>query len=264
MKPFFMISIVIVCFCAAIPLNTMAMDCMNKGTDCASCHSLSHAEAMGLLKNTGGTIKSIKMAPIKGLFELLVEKDGKQGLVYIDFAKQFLMQGFMLDFKNLKPVSAHADELPQFKGPGRIDIQNLPFMNGILLGKADSSNKLYVFTDPDCPYCRKFHLELKKLLKLLPDLSVYVLPYPLPMHPEAYDKSRAILTFKNASTLDKAFEGASLLAVGTKDGSRELNEIINFARRNGITATPSIVLSNGDVISGFKTAEELKSILSGR
>jgi thiol:disulfide interchange protein DsbC len=108
------------------------------------------------------------------------------------------------------------------------------------------------------------HPELKKLVKIVPDLAIYVLPYPLPAHPEAYDKSRSLVTFKKLEQLDKAFYGGALSAIGTKDGVSELNEIMNYARRNGITATPSVVLQDGTLVTGFKTAEELKAIIQGK
>lgn len=260
MKFLFLIILASFLVTAPAPL-VLAMDC--KGSACSSCHTLSKEEATTLLKKTGGTVKSVKMAPVKGMFELLMEKEGKQGLVYIDFSKKYLLQGFIVDFENLHTVAAHTDDLPQFKNATGVDIKNMPVKNALVMGNRKGNKKIYVFTDPDCPYCRTLHTELKKLVKLVPDLSVYIMLYPLPMHPGAYDKSRAILTSKKQATLDKAFAGGDVPKVGTKDGVGELNEIVNFARKNGLAATPSIVLPDGIVLSGLKTAEELQAILNG-
>jgi thiol:disulfide interchange protein DsbC len=231
--------------------------------ECASCHKLTKNEAQELLKKTGGTVTSIKQAPIRGMFELFMEKDGKQGVIYIDYAKKNFMQGFIVNFETLKKVSAHDMELPQPKQTTYADPKTIPIENAFVMGNPQGAKKIYVFTDPDCPYCRQLHVELKKLTKLVPDLALFIMLYPLPIHHDAYDKSRAILTFKNQIILDKAFKGVALPAIGTKDGSKELNEIINYARRTGISITPSIVLQDGRVISGFKSAEELKDILAG-
>jgi thiol:disulfide interchange protein DsbC len=231
--------------------------------ECGSCHKLSTTEAAELLKKTGGTVTSIRQAPISGMFELLMEKDGRQGIIYIDYAKKNFMQGFIVNFETLKKVSAHDRELPQPKLVSRVDPGAIPVEYAVVMGHPHGTKMIYVFTDPDCPYCRQQHVELKKLEKIAPDITINLLPYPLPAHPEAYDKSRVILTIKNRSTLDKAFNGEALPAVGTKDGTRELNEIMNFARRSGITVTPSIVLPDGTVLSGLKSAEELKYLLDG-
>ena len=37
------------------------------GSDCASCHTLSDKEAADLLNKIGGSVKSIKQAPVKGI-----------------------------------------------------------------------------------------------------------------------------------------------------------------------------------------------------
>lgn len=254
--------ILLIVLCAFTPSFAGAIEC--KTADCASCHKLTKDEAMNLLKNTGGTIRSIKQAPVKGMFELLMEKDGKQGLVYIDYSKKYLLQGFIVDFEKLQTVSSHSEELPKLSQPATVDLKNIPEKNAVIMGSAKSKNRIYVFTDPDCPYCRKMHNELKKLVKLVPDLAVYVMLYPLPKHPEAYDKSRAIVTFRKQEHLDKAFSGEALPGVGSKDGAVAVSEIMNYARRNGIIATPSVLLQDGTVVTGFKTAEELKSILHGK
>jgi thiol:disulfide interchange protein DsbC len=243
------------------PSVLLAMDC--KTSDCASCHTLTNDEAMGLLKETGGTVRSIKMAPVKGMFELLMEKDGKQGLVYIDFSKTYLLQGFIVDFAKLTTVAAHSEELPKPKNPDTVDLKEIPAKNAIVLGNQKGSKRLYLFTDPDCPYCREMHKEIKRLVKMMPDLTVYVMLYPLPSHPEAYDKSRALITLKKQDLLDKAFTGGLLPGVGSKDGVNQLNDIMNYARRNGIKAAPTVVLSDGRVMTGARTAEELAVLLNG-
>jgi thiol:disulfide interchange protein DsbC len=229
--------------------------------DCTSCHKLSIKEAEELVKKTGGTVTSIKQAPIKGMFELFMEKDGRQGIIYVDFAKKNFMQGFIVNFESLKKVSAHDMELPQPKQTTYADPKTIPFENAFVMGNPQGTRKLYVFTDPDCPYCRQLHVELKKLEKIAPDVSIYVMLYPLPMHPAAYDKSRSILTHKKRDILDKAFEGGDLPGIGTKDGAFAVDGNINYARRNMIMLTPSIILSDGRVFNGFRDAEELKKLL---
>ncbi len=233
-------------------------DC--KGT-CASCHNLSIKEAETLLKKTGGTVTSIKHAPIKGMFELLMEKDGRQGVIFVDYAKSHFMQGFIVNFDSLKKVSAHDTDLPQPKQATNIGQNTIPAESAIVMGNPLGTRKVFVFSDPDCPYSGQQHTELKKLAKRIPELVIYVMLYPLPMHHGSYDKSRALLTFRNRFTLDGAFNGEPPPVAGTEDNRSELNEIINLARRSGITATPSIVLPDGRVLSGFTSSEVLIRML---
>lgn len=256
---------VLVSVIAGITLFTtplFAMDKEGHSSDCTSCHTLSVKEASELLKPTGGTVKSIKYSPIKGMYELLMEKDGRQGLIFIDFAKKHLMQGFMIDLATLQPVTAHTkQELPQQKQPTKLDVKTIPLENSIVMGNPNGAKKIYVFTDPDCPYCRKFHAELKKLAQIAPDVAIYIMPYPLPMHPGAYDKARAILESKSRDVLDEAFEGKDVPKPTKEESKARIDANIKFGNANGITGTPTFVLPDGKIEVGGRDAESLKKML---
>jgi thiol:disulfide interchange protein DsbC len=196
------------------------------------------------------------------MYELLVEKDGRQGLIFIDFAKKHLMQGFMIDLATLKPVAAHTQqELPQQNQPASLDVKTIPLENSIVIGNPKGAKKLYVFTDPDCPYCRKFHAELKMLAKTAPDVAIYIIPFPLPMHPGAYDKARAILEAKSLEVLDNAFEGKDVPKPVKDESKARIDANIKFGNANGITGTPTFVLPDGKIVVGGKNAETLKKML---
>ena len=71
--------------------------------------------ATDIFNKIGGKIKSIKPSPVKGLYELLIEKDGRTGIVYLDEAKKHLIQGMVLDIEALQPVFAHPQDMLQPK-----------------------------------------------------------------------------------------------------------------------------------------------------
>jgi len=246
----------------ASPSFAMAKD--NCGGDCTSCHSLTVTDANELLKKTGINVKSVKQSPSRGLFELLVEKDSKQGVIFIDYGKKHLLQGMIVNLETLQPVSAHAQDLPQPKQTTSVDVSKIPVNNAVIMGNPKGSKKLYVFTDPDCPYCKKGHLELKKLAAIAPDVAIHIMLFPLPMHPAAYDKSRAVIETKSLDVLDKAFDGQQIPAP-TKESSRKaIDEIIAFANANGISGTPTMVMPDGKVEVGMRDAETLKKMLENK
>lgn len=232
------------------------------GNDCASCHTLGDKEAADILHKIGGAVKSVKQAPVKGFFEILVEKDGKQGIIYLDYAKQNLMQGMIFNLQTLQPVSAH--DLPKNKQVTTIAPQSIPVDKAVVIGNPKGSKKLYVFTDPDCPYCRTFHTELKKLAKIDPDVAIYIMLMPLPMHPQAYDKARAVIESNKIAILDKAFEGKEVPKPSKEESKAKIDAIIAFASANGINGTPTFVLPDGQVQVGGRDAESLKKLLDGK
>ena len=253
-----------VMFTIVLVSSSYAMPKEGCGGDCASCHKLSEKEAGELLKNIGVNVKSVKQSPSHGLFELLVEKDDKQGIVYIDYGKKHLMQGMIVSLETMQQVSAHAQDLPQSKQPASLDVSKIPVDKAVIMGNPKGSKKIYVFTDPDCPYCRTGHAELKKLAKIAPDVAIHVMLLPLPMHPAAYDKSRAVLEAKSIDLLDKAFEGKEI-PKPAKDGSKkEIDEIVKFANANGINGTPTLVMPDGTIQVGMRDAETMKKMLEGK
>jgi thiol:disulfide interchange protein DsbC len=247
----------------ASPSFAMAKDgCVG---ECTSCHSLTVKDAGELLKKTGLAVKSVKQAPTRGLFELLVEKDSKQGVIFMDYGKKTLIQGMLVSLETLQPmVLAHAQDLPQPKPITSVDVGTIPVDKAVVMGNPKGTKKLYVFTDPDCPYCKKGHLELKKLATIAPDVAIYVMLFPLPMHPGAYDKSRTILETKSLELMDKAFDDKEI-PKPTKDSSKKaIDEIIKFANSNGISGTPTMVLPDGKIEVGMRDAETLKKMLEAK
>jgi thiol:disulfide interchange protein DsbC len=234
------------------------------GGACNVCHTLTVKDAGDLLKNIGVTVKSVKEAPAKGLFELLVEKDNKQGLIFIDYGKKHLMQGMIVSLETMQPVSAHAQDLPQPKQITSLDVSTIPADKAVIMGNPKGSKKLYVFTDPDCPYCRKGHLELKKLAALAPDVAIHIMLYPLAMHPGAYDKSRTIYETKSLELMDKAFDGKEIPGPAKESSKAAIDEIVKFANANGISGTPTMVMPDGKIEVGMRDAETLKKMLEGK
>ena len=234
------------------------------GGECSSCHTLTEKDANTLLSKIGVSAKSVKQSPSRGLFEVLAEKDGKQGIIFIDYGKKHLMQGMVVSLETLQPVSAHALDVPQAKQVTSVDVTKIPVANAVIMGNPKGSKKLYVFTDPDCPYCKKGHLELKKLATIAPDVAIHVMLFPLAMHPAAYDKSRTVIETMSLELMDKAFEGKDV-PKPTKDSSKKaIDEIIAFANANGISGTPTMVMPDGKIEVGMRDAETLKKMLEGK
>ena len=239
--------------------NVLAMAKEGCGGDCASCHSLTEKEAGALLQGVG-TVKSVKPAQVLGLYELRLEKDGNQAVAYLDYGKKNLIAGQIFNIATRQVVT------PQLTPPAKkienVDINRIPLDNALIMGNPKGTKKLFVFTDPDCPFCGKLHAELKKLVVLEPELAVYVKLFPLKMHPKAYDKARVILGGKSLELLDRAFSGGSLPAPGPNDVAKPVDDNLKFAESIGVNSTPTLVLPDGRVMPGFRDAATLQGLLA--
>lgn len=230
--------------------------------ECSACHTLSLEEANKLLSFAGVTVKSVKPAPARGFFEVLFEKGGGIGLIFIDYAKKYLLEGQVMEIATKQPAIAHEKELPRPRQFTRVDPKSIPVQHAFTIGNPKGPKKLYVFTDPDCPYCRTLHPELIKLEKLMPDLAIHIMLYPLQqLHPQAYDKARVILASKKRQNLDKAFEGKELPKPKGDEGRLAVDAVLTFATEQGITATPTILLPDGTPYQGPRDAQSLKEAI---
>jgi thiol:disulfide interchange protein DsbC len=236
--------------------NAYAMGKDGCGSDCTSCHSLTSQEASVLLKDIG-TVNSVKMSKVRGLYEIGLEKEGKQAVAYMDYAKKYLIAGqvFELASRSMLPTPPAPKQI-------KVDPAKIPQGNALLLGNPKGSKKLYVFTDPDCPYCAKLHAELNKLVTMDNEVAVFIKLYPLDMHPKAYDKSRVILGEKSVKLLETAFAGGKIPPPGKKHPKKGIDANKEYAKSVGINSTPSIILPDGRVEVGSRSAEELRKLLS--
>ena len=222
--------------------------CMGKCTD---CHNLSKDEAGKLLMvdRFKAQIKGIKPSPVKGLWEVEFSQGGNSGSVYIDFGKKFLIEA---KFTPLEQLS----EQTQFK---KVDLKKIPLDNAILMGSAKADKKVIIFDDPECPYCAKLHEDIIKILKTRKDIAFYIKLYPLPMHPDAYEKSKVIVCGRSAKLLDDAFSGRKLPKA--ECDTQEIDNNIKLAEELGIRGTPAIILPDGRLVPGALPSEELLKLI---
>lgn len=239
-----------------LPASLHAMSPKGCGGDCKECHSLTLKEANSLLKGVG-VVKRVKNSEVRGLWELDFEKEGKKTVAYLDFSKKHIIPGPIFSIATRAPISGNS--VPQAP-PAKVKASSIPVADSIVLGNRNASRKLFVFTDPDCPFCAKLHVELKKLVEKDRNLGVYVKLFPLKMHPKAYDKSRAILSGNGNRLLDAAFAGGTLPTPAAGAG-KGVDSTIKLAQTLGISGTPTLVLPDGRVMPGFRKAEEIRQLL---
>lgn len=240
----------------ALTVPSFAMSGDGCSGDCASCHSITVQEAGTLLKQIG-VVKGVKPAPVRGLYEITLEQQGQTGVAYIDYGKKHIIAGPVFEIASQRPVGAPEPA----KRQERLDPATLKTADSLVLGNPKGKKKLFVFTDPECPYCAKAHAELKKLAQLEPDLAIYIKLFPLKMHPKAYDKARVILAERSLELLEDSFAGKALRAAGEKDAKKPVDDTVRFAESVGINATPTLVLPDGRILPGYKDAKSMRELL---
>lgn len=195
-------------------------------------------------------VQSITKTPYTGLYEVFL--DGQ--IIYTDEKLSFLIvEGRLIDPRNKRDITAERlDELT------KVNFAALPLDKAIKVVKGNGSRKLVVFSDPDCPYCKK--LEQKDLIGIT-DVTVYTFLYPLEeLHPDAANKSRTIWCSQ-----DKAKVWQEWMLNGQLPKSKEcdapIDEVASLGRKLGITSTPTLIFENGKRVLGAYPAKEIEKLL---
>jgi thiol:disulfide interchange protein DsbC len=226
--------------------------------NCASCHTLSKEEAGTIFKGLG-EVTEVKPSPVKGLYEVTVKQKNRQAVAYLDFSKKLLIPGPVFDIASKRPITPPPVEIPKILS--KSDLDTIPLTDSIIMGNPAGKKRMFVFTDPECPFCGKLHGELKKLVALDPDLAVYIKMYPLSSHPTAYDKARVILGSKSEELLVRAFNGEQLPPPGEKDPKEPVDESLKLGEKLGVDGTPTMILPGGRLISGAMDAAALRKMI---
>lgn len=233
----------------AVPALAFTADGCGAGA-CASCHSLDQKEAGKILGNLVDKVNRVEFAEVPGMWVVEVEKGPNKLPVYIDFSKQYVLSGSVIRL-------ADRGDLTQERHArmNRVDMRRIPLDDALLLGSKKAATRVVVFTDPECPFCVKLHAELKEVVRRDPDIAFLIKLYPLKMHPNAYAKAKSIVCARSMEFLELSFAGKPLPPAACS--TTAVDQTIALAPELGIQSTPTLVLPNGLVMPGFKTADEL-------
>ena len=226
--------------------------------DCRECHSITEAEIKKLVSQHQGAIKvlSFRMAPVKGLWEVVAEQNYKKGVLYIDFEKKHIIYGAITNANG-------ADNLTQntLEQSFKLKLSELDLKNSIYLGNKSARLKNVVFADPTCSHCAQLHKEIKKILKRRADIGFYIVMYPLKKYrPHAYDKAKAVFCSPSVVALEQAYDGKPLPSA-TCD-AKTIDKNLSVGEKYGVTGTPTVAFPNGKIHFGFTSDKELEAMIS--
>ena len=200
-------------------------------------------------------IESITKTPYLGLYEMLV--DGE--VLYTDSDFNYLILGSIIETKtrtNLTDARQREIEDKKLKGLA-FPFEQLPFDLAIKKVKGDGSRKVAVFSDPDCPFCRKLEKDIEKIT----DVTIYTFLFPIEqLHPKAPEMSRAIWC---ASDRVKAWDEYMLKGVVPKSPKCDnpVEKIVAYGQSKKINGTPTIFFADGKRVPGAIPAERFEELL---
>ena len=248
----FLLIVVAIFFCSQTTFAMTADGC-GAGT-CNDCHSITKEETALLLGTMVDKVNSVEFSEIPGMWVAEVEKGDRKLPVYIDFSKKYLVSGNVIrldDKENLtKKRSARMN---------KVDVSTIPLDDALLVGKPTAKNKVVVFTDPECPYCKKLHEELKEVVRIDPNIAFLIKLFPLKMHPNAYGVSKSIICNDSMELLELSFAGKPVPPANCE--TNVVDQTLALGPTLGVSSTPTLIMPDGLVVPGYKKAEALLTII---
>lgn len=204
-------------------------------------------------------ITSIQPAPIEGLVEIVAGSN----VLYSDPTGQYLVVGSIYDMHTATDLTAERKSAAILSSQKTVAWENLPLDTAVKYG-GSGPQKLAVFFDPDCTWCKKLHDQLLALK----DVEVYAIMFPVEgLHPNAKGKAAAILCSADPlRSLDAVMSGNALPDNGDSSclskATTAISQVEAFARDNNIHGTPTLVAPDGRVRPGYIQTEQLKAWLN--
>lgn len=198
------------------------------------------------------TFDEVRPSRINGLYEVIMGKN----VAYADESGRYFMFGHMLDMPNQHDLTAELME-----ALNKVDVATLPIKDSIKVVHGNGERKLYLFSDPDCPYCKSLERELQKL----DNVTIYTFLFPIAeLHPQAIEKSRLVWCAKDKKAAWKALMQEGKQPEGdTTACQNPIERNVELGRKLGIEGTPSMFFEDGRFAQGYVGVSELEAMLKG-
>ena len=197
-------------------------------------------------------VQSVAKIPYAGLYEVFL--DGQ--IIYTDEKFNFLIaEGRMIEPKSKRDITSE-----RLADLNKIDFSSLPLDQAIKVVKGNGSRKLAVFSDPECPYCKKLE---QNELSLVTDVTIYTFLYPLTqLHPDSANKSRAIWCAADHSKAWQEWILNGQLPKNNADCDTPLDKIVSLAGKLGVSSTPTLIFADGKRMLGAYPAKDIEKALT--
>jgi thiol:disulfide interchange protein DsbC len=176
-------------------------------------------------------------------------------IIYTDEKFTFLIaEGRMVDPKTKRDITS--DRLADLS---KIDFSTLPLDQAIKVVKGNGSKKIAVFSDPDCPFCKRLE---QNELSAINDVTIYTFLLPLEqLHPDAANKAKAIWCSADKAKAwnDWVFNGQLPKKQSACDTPLDKNATL--AKKIGVTSTPTLFFADGKRMLGAYPAAEIEKAL---
>jgi len=193
-----------------------------------------------------GKIEYIVKTPYAGLYEVVI---GDQ-LLYTDEHGEYIFDGSVIEAKSRRDLSEERRRVLF-----AIDFDKLPLELAVKEVKGNGKRKLAIFTDPNCPYCKR----LEKELSGVSDVTLYLFMYPI--FPGSAEIVRNVLCSKDPV---RAWNDWMLKDISPAKAvcKTQTDKVMALGQKLHVNGTPNLIFGNGIQAPGYLPAEQLEKNLN--
>jgi thiol:disulfide interchange protein DsbC len=227
-------------FTKKVIISSLLFSCaLNAANKEVSKNEIAQMEQLELLKKA--QIKITKAYDIGSLYILNITVQGNPDEIYLTKDKKLILSGDVIDVTNGMKITAP------------VDLTGIRGKESFVYGKG--TEEYFLFTDPECPYCKKF----ESYLPLIEGkVKIRVFYYPLDSHENAKDLSLYVMSQKTVSQKIEAMFNASENLENAKNAKytqtelekleKKLEEQMQIATKLNVQGTPTIFDKDGKSI----------------
>jgi thiol:disulfide interchange protein DsbC len=207
-----------------------------------------------MLQGTVGgeaTIESVQKAPFGDLYEVVLRGPDGMRIVYVDNAASVILAGPAIDPKSGRNLTEERQ-----RKLSAIKWSSLPFDDAITIVRGNGRRKIAVFSDPNCPFCKRFEKDLANL----DDSTVHIFLFPV-IRPESVPQTKAVWCSPDRA---KAWRDLMLRGVqpsAKPDCNTPVEKLVALGRSLGANATPTWFDETGERYSGALALDDVRKIL---
>lgn len=197
----------------------------------------------------GKTPEVVSPSAVEGLYEVVY---GAQ-VLYMSKGGRYVIQGDLIDLSSRTNITEATRSVQRAKL-----VKSITDETTIIFEPKEVNHTITIFTDIDCGYCRKLHREMSQYTDL--GIKIRYLAFPRSgIDTASYHKAVTVWCSKDkAQAMTDAKAGVKQ---DTLTCENPIQEHMKLAEQFGVSGTPTIVLTNGDVVPGYVPAARLSRML---
>lgn len=196
-------------------------------------------------------IETIAESPMPGLYQVQL-KGGR--LLYASADGQFLIQGYLFQFKDGEPVNLTEQDQSRAVAAS---INAIPASEMVVFAPEKPKTHITVFTDTDCGYCQKLHSEVAELNRLGVEVRYLAFPRQGLGSPAAQVLTSVWCADDRQVAMNKA---KAREEVPDKACENPVAAQYQLGQLIGVQGTPAIILADGQMIPGYQPATQLAQL----